>query len=138
MQFFSQVFISVPLNIPFSRVLVGDILTKWNELVVKVAFLQLDDQPDTLKWNLTKHGVFALQSMYNHYINSNCVPTNKYLWKFKLPLEIKVFVWFLIKCVILNKDNLVKQNWIGSQCCCFCNNNETIQNLFFESVSKFI
>ena len=44
-----QVFCSVPLNISFHRAFVGDKLTKWNELVAKVVFVQLEDQPDTLK-----------------------------------------------------------------------------------------
>jgi len=135
----SQVFSSVPLNISFCRALVGDKLTKWNELGAKVVFVQLEDQPDTLKWNLTRHDVFTVQSMYNYYIHSNFVPTNKHMWKLKLPLKIKVFVWFLIKGVILIKDNLVKRNWIGSERCCFCNNNETIQHLLFDChVSHFI
>jgi len=107
--------------------------------VAKVVFVQLEDQPDTLKWNLTRHDVFTVQSMYNYYIHSNFVPTNKHMWKLKLPLKIKVFVWFLIKGVILTKDNLVKRNWIGSERCCFCNNNETIQHLLFDChVSHFI
>jgi hypothetical protein len=35
---------------------------------------------------------------------------NKYLWKLKLPLKIKIFVWFLFKGVTLIKDNLLKRN----------------------------
>jgi len=27
--------------------------------VEKIVFVQLDDQPQTLKWNFTKHGVFT-------------------------------------------------------------------------------
>jgi hypothetical protein len=34
--------------------------------------------------------------------------------------------------VILTKDNLLKRNWKGNDKCCFCNNKETIQHLFFE------
>ena len=33
----------------------------------------------------------------------------------------------------LTKDNLAKRNWHGSQKCCFCNCNETIKHLFFDS-----
>jgi hypothetical protein len=43
---------------------VGDKLQRWNELVDKIAFVQLDDQHDSIKSNLTKQGTFTMQSMY--------------------------------------------------------------------------
>ena len=36
-----------------------------------------------------------------------------------------------MKQVILTEDNLFKKNWKGVETCCFCNNKETIQHLFF-------
>jgi hypothetical protein len=45
----AHVFRSAPLNITFRRALVGDKLQRWNELVAKVAFVQLDDQRDSIK-----------------------------------------------------------------------------------------
>jgi hypothetical protein len=41
-------------------------------------------------------------------------------------------MWFLHLKVILTKDNLTKRNWIGKETCCFCDNMESIQHLFFE------
>jgi hypothetical protein len=55
----AHVFRSAPLNIMFRRALVGDKLQRWNELVAKIAFVQLDDQRDSIKWNLTKQGTFT-------------------------------------------------------------------------------
>jgi len=37
----------------------------------------------------------------------------------KVPLKIKIFLWFLEKGVILTKDNLARRNWNGSKACCF-------------------
>lgn len=34
-------------------------------------------------------------------------------WKAKLPLKIKIFLWYLKWGVILTKDNLVKRRWKG-------------------------
>jgi hypothetical protein len=34
----------------------------------------------------------------------------------KVPLKIKIFMWFLHRREILTKDNLVKRNWQGSEC----------------------
>jgi hypothetical protein len=42
------------------------------------------------------------------------------------------FYVFLHRKVILTKDNLIKQNWIGNESCCFCDHKESIQHLFFE------
>jgi hypothetical protein len=50
----AHIFRSAPLNITFGRALVVDKLQSWIELVAKVAFVQLDDQRDSIKWNLTK------------------------------------------------------------------------------------
>uniref|UniRef100_A0A453BSX6 Reverse transcriptase zinc-binding domain-containing protein n=1 Tax=Aegilops tauschii subsp. strangulata TaxID=200361 RepID=A0A453BSX6_AEGTS len=52
--------------------------------------------------------------------------------KIKVPLRIKIFMWFVHKQVILTKDNLIKRRWVGSPRCCFCDHDETIQYLFLE------
>lgn len=35
---------------------------------------------------------------------------NKTLWKLKMSLKIKIFMWYLFKGVILTKDNLARMN----------------------------
>jgi hypothetical protein len=96
----ASAFSSVPLNISFRRALVGDKLLKWNELVTIIAFVQLDDCQDSIKWSLSKQGSFNVQSMYKNLVNQIYLPSNKALWKLKLPLKIKIFMWFLLKGVI--------------------------------------
>ena len=68
--------------------------------------------------------------MYIDVINSSSIPTSKHVWAVKVPLKIKVFMWFVHKQVILTKDNLVKRNWTGSTRCSFCDRDETIKHLF--------
>ena len=112
---------------------------KWNALVAKVAFVQFDDQRDLIIWNLNNKGSFTVQSIYKHLVNQIAFHVHKTIWKLKLPLKIKVFVWFFIKEVILIKDNLIKNNWKCVETCCFCNNKETIQHLFFDcNVAYFV
>jgi hypothetical protein len=56
-----------------------------------------------------------------------------------MPLKIKIFMWYLLKVVVLTKDNLSRRNWYGSLKCCFCMRNETIQYLFVEChYAKFL
>ncbi|WVZ94604.1 hypothetical protein U9M48_040475 [Paspalum notatum var. saurae] len=87
----AAVFSSTPLNVSFRRALVGDRLQKWKELVSKIALVQLDDQPDSIKWNLSKHGCFTVNSMYNHLVNQTALLLNKFLWRLKLPLKSKIY-----------------------------------------------
>jgi hypothetical protein len=76
--------------------------------------------------------------MYQALLDLNIVPHNIYLWKLKLPLKVKIFLWFLFRRVIF-KDNLVKRSWHGDTKCCFCNNHETIQHFFEDCMmAKFI
>jgi hypothetical protein len=87
---------------------VGESYLNGIELVTKIVFVQLDDQQDSVKWSLTRQESFTVQSMYKHLINQIAMHLNKLLWKFKLPIKIKIFIWFLIKGIILTKDNLKK------------------------------
>ena len=54
------------------------------------------------------------------------------IWKLKIFLKVKIFFWFLQRCVVLTKDNLAKKNLKGSKKCCGCNLDETIKHLFLD------
>ena len=94
--------------------------------------VHLSQQPNELRWKLTRSGVFTVKSMYIDVINSSSIPTSKHVWAVKVPLKIKVFMWFVHKQVILTKDNLIKRNWTGPTRCSFCDRDETIKHLFFD------
>jgi hypothetical protein len=94
--------------------------------------IQLNDEKDTFVWGLTTSGAFTVKSMYLDMLDDDTKYLKKYIWKMKVPLKIKVFMWFLHRKVILTKDNLIKRNWNGQESCCFCDNKESIQHLFFD------
>ena len=73
-----------------------------------------------------------MKSHYLALIHSDIPNLNRRLWKLKVPLKIKIFLWYLRRGVILTKDNLAKRNWQGSVQCCFCHKDETIQHLLFD------
>jgi hypothetical protein len=50
--------------------------------------------------------------------------------KAKIPLKIKISLWYLKSGVRLTKDNLLKRGWKGDSKCNFCGLEETIQHLF--------
>jgi hypothetical protein len=68
--------------------------------------------------------------MYADLLNGNTRYLRKYLWKIKIPLKIKIFMWFLSKKVLLTRDNLAKRNWNGNTKCSFCDDEELVEYLF--------
>jgi len=98
-------------------------------LVVRVAF-NLNEGRDTFIWNLNNNGLFSVTSMYKYIVNNGIKVTQK-IWHMKVPLKIKIFLWFLKNGVILTKDNLARRNWNGSKAYCFFSTPETIQHMFF-------
>ena len=76
--------------------------------------------------------MFWVKSMYLDLINSGTIPRSMHIWKVKMLLKIKVFMWFVHKQVILTKDNLAKRNWTGSRRCSFCDRDESIKHLFLD------
>jgi hypothetical protein len=48
--------------------------------------------------------------MYLDMLDDDTKYLKKYIWKMKVPLKIKVFMWFFNRKVILTKDNLLKRN----------------------------
>jgi hypothetical protein len=55
---------------------------------------------------------------------------NMTLWKLKLPMKIKIFVWYVKRGAVLAEDNLAKRNWKGNKECAFCSQHEVVQHLF--------
>jgi hypothetical protein len=68
---------ATPLNISFWRYLSGNNLVLWNNLVTRVALVQLVDSEDVFHWNLHQHGQFTVHSMYLALINNGFVDTNR-------------------------------------------------------------
>jgi hypothetical protein len=128
----AKVLATSPLNISFRRALVDNKLVQWFHLVAQISHVQLVQGSDHFKWSLTKSGLFTVHSMYQHLIDSRTPFLHKRIWKIRIPLKIKIFLWFLQRGVVLTKDNLAKKNWKGSQQCICCNMNESIQHLFID------
>jgi hypothetical protein len=122
---------TIHLNIYFCRYLSRNNLVLLNNLVQRIVLTQLTKDEDTLKWNLCQSGQFSVHSMYLTLINNGFVDINKRMWKVRIPLKIKIFMWYMYKGVVLTKNNLAKCNWKGNKQCSFCCKDETIKYLFF-------
>ena len=107
-------------------------LQAWYNVVLMVANVHLTNQRDHFGWRLHQNGLFSVNSMYRALLGVQALPYNNLIWKLKLPLKIKVFMWYLYKGVILTKDNLARRQWQGDTKCCFCSSEESIQHLLFD------
>lgn len=117
-------------NLYFCRAIVEVKRVEWRNLSTLLASIPLGHSKDKFLWGLHRNGVFSVQSMYHLLMNTPSLTHNMLLWKLKLPLKIKIFLWYLGRGVTIAKINLAKHGWTGSMKWCFCNQNETIQHFF--------
>ena len=57
--------------------------------------VNLNDEHDRFVWELTTNGKFTVKYMYEDLMSDHTPYLRKYLWKVKVPLKIKIFMWFL-------------------------------------------
>jgi hypothetical protein len=104
-----------------------------------VAHITLNDREDKFRWGLHQNGVYSINSMYRALISDNRVRYDMTLWKLKIPLHIKIFMWYVKRGVVLTKDNLITHNWKGCKLCAFCIKPESIQHIFLDChLAKFL
>jgi hypothetical protein len=123
----AQVLSMTPLNVSFRRALVGVNWENWFNLVGSVLEVNLSNLRDTFRWTASKK--FSVTDLYDNLVLRSGTPVECGAWKAKIPLKIKIFLWYLKNGVVLTKDNLVKRKWKGCTKCCFCNVSESIQHL---------
>jgi hypothetical protein len=90
-----EVFSSSPLIFSWHRDLIGSKLVAWNDMLPQIANIYLTQEPDEFHWNLLYSGQFSMKSHYLALIHSNVSNLNKRLWKLKVPLKNKIFLWYL-------------------------------------------
>jgi hypothetical protein len=103
----ASVLSQTPLNIGFRHALSGNCANRWIHLCSRLMDVQLTTNNDVFKWGLTKSGQYTVKSMYLDYMDDHTKYLHKYLWKIKVPLKIRVFMWFLNNKVLLTKYNLI-------------------------------
>jgi hypothetical protein len=81
-----------PLNISFRRALVDNNLREWLGLVAQISQVQLKEDSDFFKCNLTKSGLFTIRSLYHHLIDKHPPFQHRKIWKMRIPLKIKIFL----------------------------------------------
>ena len=124
--------------IRFRRTLWGETATQFASIQTLVDAVHLNDEPDRVQWNIGSTGRFQVKGLYLSLRAAGIFP-HKFLWKIKIPLKVKIFIWLALKNRILTKDNLAKRGWTGNEQCHFCSQQETVEHLLFRCcLSKMV
>jgi hypothetical protein len=118
-------------NFSFRRWMTLDLACQIHGLHQIMSQTVLTVEQDKPVWKWTKGVKFTIKSVYNHLCGAGLDRTFKHLWKSKIPLKIKIWLWMIWHNAIATKDNLLKRNWQGGASCQFCNDVESIHHLFF-------
>lgn len=103
-------------------------LVELGDKLMGVRFNQDRDKP---VWKWEKSDKFSVKSIYTHLSSNGIDRSFKHLWKAKIPLKIKIWLWLIWHNAIATKDNMKKRQWEGDTKCRFCHEKETIGHLFF-------
>jgi hypothetical protein len=118
--------------------LTGDSLTEWNKFCRSLisAGVYLHNNKDRLLWTGgDSSGHITVSNLYSTFINSanspNITGWRKGIWKWKIPLKLKIFTWLVDKNKISTWDNLLRKGWNGPNICQLCKKDEeTIPHIF--------
>jgi hypothetical protein len=92
----------------------------------------LSETRDSVQWVFEKSGVLSTSSLYNELTFTGF--SNRWLmnvWKTKVPLKIRIFLWQVINDKIQSAEQLKKRNWPGSVACKMCGVLESTAHIIF-------
>jgi hypothetical protein len=93
----SRVLENGQINLTFRR---NFEVAKWEECIglkSELANIELTTEEDSVKWALTPHGQFTVQSLYTHWSFPGVRDLKmEELWHSKMPLKVKNFIWLVL------------------------------------------
>jgi hypothetical protein len=95
----------------FRREMVGELREQWGEIEKLLGRVNLSNDPDTLIFKLTNSGAFLVKFLYLAMQFNDVVPY-RFMWKVKIPLRIKTFLWLMLKKRILTRNVLLQRGGV--------------------------
>lgn len=83
-------------SVTFRRTLHGETLAQWEEMKSLVGGVVLNEDNDKLIWILNKKNKFVVKELYM-LLKSSPLVGFRGIWKLRMPLKIKIFLWLMIK-----------------------------------------
>ena len=108
---------------------------EWKKLMDILDNVVISEGEDTFSWILEKSGQYSTKSMHRRLsfrgiVNRRMVK----LWKNKIPMKIRVFMWLVMQGRLQTGSNLKKKQWRGTGKCCLCGAWEDENHIFFFGV----
>jgi hypothetical protein len=125
----------------------GEQASEWENYISELngVGISLDNTKDTLLWTGgDSSGNITVKNIYAALISTQQLPIWRgwrvNIWKWKLQLKIKIFLWLAADNRILTWEVLNKKGWEGPGICILCKHNtEDINHLFVHcSFSKTV
>jgi hypothetical protein len=119
----------------FRRTLTQGEAIQWEALVRQLKEVRLNEGRDKMTWELEKTGVYSTKSMYRWLLHRGVSNGRmKKLWKSKLPMKLKMFMWLVSQDRIQSGVNLKRMHWKGDPRCVVCNRPESADHILFSCV----
>jgi hypothetical protein len=126
--------------VEFRRSLSINEYNRWLDLLGELQAVELNSNLDSVIWALESNKRFSTKSLYRFL--TDCGVASKmavYIWKAKLPLKIKVFLWQIFNNKLQVAQILIKRGWKGSRDCCVCGKSKSVEHIFFKChIAKFV
>ena len=120
-------------NINFKRSFSRNDMENWELILDMIQFTFLSDQKDRVRWAFEKKGEFSVKSMYRWLAYGGVSdPTLKKIWRLKIPLKIRVFLWQVIHDRLPTREQILKRYGPTDGKCPLCGSSETLDHLMFQ------
>jgi hypothetical protein len=123
-----------PATLQFRRSFGPDEVDSWELLVQDLQQVHLSADVDQIKWALEPHGKFTVSSLYRKINRGPSLPHEKLLWKARLPLKIKIFLWQMAKGKMPANEQIHRRHGRSNGQCALCGQVESINHIFFSCV----
>jgi hypothetical protein len=119
-------------NIGLRRRMDTEALEEWGQLQSLVLNIQMKDVDDEVTWGLSSSKVYTTSYLYRFLTSGGVSPkVAKKLWKCRVPLKIRIFVWQALQDRFQTGQQLKARKWRGSERCFLCDELENVDHLFF-------
>jgi len=117
----------------FKRTLTTHEYNRWIELNDSLSDITPSSDRDLVYWALDKSKCFTTKSLYR-FLSDSGVSSRVagLIWKSKVPLKIKFFLWQIFNNKLQVARSLVKRGWRGNSQCCLCACVEDINHILFK------
>jgi hypothetical protein len=127
--------------VDFKRCLSSQDYDRWLGLLHMLNDCSLtDNKADSVQWALEKKKMFTTKSLYRFLTDRgvSCRVAG-IIWKCRVPLKIKFFLWQISNNKLQVAVNLAKKKWKGSILCFLCCGSQNIDHVFFKChLAKFV